>query len=48
MGDGKHMLPVKADIRETIGKDKGDTVTVTLEERLGPAKPRSKRSASRA
>ena len=40
------MLAVKADIREAIGKDKGDTVT--LEERLGPAKPRSKRSASRA
>jgi uncharacterized protein DUF1905 len=47
MGDGKHMLPVKADIREAIGKDKGDTVTVTLEERIGPAKLRSKRSASR-
>ena len=48
MGKGKHMLPVKADIREAIDKNKGDTVTVTLEERLGPAKPRSKRSASRA
>jgi hypothetical protein len=46
MGDGKHMLPVKAEIREAIGKDAGDTVTVTLEERIGSAKPRPKRTAS--
>jgi hypothetical protein len=45
MGDGKHMLPVKAEIREAIGKDAGDTVTVTLEERIGSAKPRPKRTA---
>jgi hypothetical protein len=48
MGDGKHMLPVKAEIREAIGKDVGDTVTVILEERIESAKARSKRSASRA
>jgi hypothetical protein len=30
MGDGTHMLPVKA----AIGKDDGDMVTVRLEERL--------------
>jgi hypothetical protein len=34
MGDGKHMLPVKADVRKAIGKEAGDTVTVVLEERL--------------
>jgi hypothetical protein len=34
MGDGKHMLPIKADIRDAIGKEKGDTVTVVLEERI--------------
>jgi Domain of unknown function (DUF1905) len=35
MGDGTHKLPVKADIRRAIGNEAGDTVTVTLQERLG-------------
>ena len=34
LGDGTHMLPVKADIRKAIGKQAGDTVTVHLVERL--------------
>jgi hypothetical protein len=34
MGDGTHMLPVKADVRKAIGKEAGDSVTVRLEERL--------------
>jgi hypothetical protein len=34
MGDGTHMLPVKAEVRKAIGKEAGDTVTVRLEERL--------------
>ncbi len=34
MGDGTHMLPVKADVRKAIGKEAGDTVSVVLEERL--------------
>jgi hypothetical protein len=34
MGDGTHKLPVKADIRRKIGKGKGDTVVVRLQERL--------------
>src|ERR1700692_3510162 len=42
MGGGKHMLPVKAEIREAIGKEVGDVVTVVLEERVGSAKPRPK------
>jgi hypothetical protein len=33
-GDGTHMLPVKADIRQAIGKEAGDTVKVLLEERI--------------
>ena len=35
MGDGTHKLPVKADIRQAIGKEAGDTVRVLLEERIG-------------
>ncbi len=34
MGDGTHILPVKADVRKAIGKAAGDTVTVRLEERI--------------
>jgi Domain of unknown function (DUF1905) len=34
MGDGTHKLPVKADIRQAIGKGVGDTVSVLLEERI--------------
>ena len=34
MGDGTHMLPVKAEIRQAIGKAAGDTVKVVLVERI--------------
>jgi hypothetical protein len=34
LGDGNHKLPIKADLRTLIGKDAGDTVTITLSERL--------------
>ena len=34
MGDGRHKLGVKAEIREVIGKQEGDIVTVRLRERL--------------
>ncbi|TMC13668.1 MAG: DUF1905 domain-containing protein [Chloroflexi bacterium] len=34
MGDGQHMLPVKADVRKAIKKEAGQAVEVRLEERL--------------
>lgn len=34
-GDGTHKLPVRAEIRKTIGKSAGDVVVVRIEERLG-------------
>jgi hypothetical protein len=33
-GDGTHKLPVRAAIREKIGKDVGDRVVVRLDKRL--------------
>jgi len=34
LGDGRHMLPIKADLRKAISKQAGDRVTVRLEQRL--------------
>jgi hypothetical protein len=34
LGDGNHKLPVKAAVRQAIGKDVGQSVTVRLLERL--------------
>ncbi len=34
LGDGTHKLPVKANIRQAIGKKVGETVKVLLEERV--------------
>jgi hypothetical protein len=34
LGDGTHKLPVKADLRNTIAKQVGETVEVHLTERL--------------
>ena len=34
LGDGRHKLPVKAAVRDAIGKQAGDDVTVRLLERL--------------
>jgi hypothetical protein len=34
MGDGTHMLPVKAAVRAAIAKQEGDMVTVHLDQRL--------------
>ena len=34
MGDGTHKLPVKVEMREVLGKEVGESVTVVLEEWL--------------
>ena len=34
LGDGRHKLPVKAEVRKAIGKEVGETVTVHLVERV--------------
>ncbi len=34
LGDGRHKLPIKAELRDAIGKGPGDLVTVLLEERV--------------
>lgn len=33
-GDGTHMLPVKAEVRKAIGKERGQRVTVHLKQRI--------------
>ncbi len=35
LGDGNHKLPIKADLRKRIGKGEGDSVEISLHERLG-------------
>ena len=34
LGDGRHKLPIKADVRKAISKQAGDIVTVRLNRRL--------------
>jgi hypothetical protein len=34
LGDGRHKLPVKEELRRKIGKKAGDRISVLLEERL--------------
>jgi hypothetical protein len=34
LGDGRHKLPIKADLQQAIAKKPGDRVSVVLEERL--------------
>ena len=34
LGDGRHKLPVKADVRRKIAKEAGQTVTIHLLERI--------------
>lgn len=34
MGNGTHMLPIKAELREAIGKEAGESVTVRILERI--------------
>ena len=35
LGDGTHKLPIKAEMRQLIDKQEGDTVSIHLDERLG-------------
>jgi hypothetical protein len=37
LGDGNHKLPIKAEILRKIGKAPGQTVSITLLERVGKA-----------
>jgi Domain of unknown function (DUF1905) len=41
LGDGNHKLPVKAELLQAIGKAPGETVSVTLLERIGPVRRQS-------
>jgi hypothetical protein len=34
IGNGNHMLPLNAKLRKTLGKDRGDEVTVHLQQRF--------------
>lgn len=34
LGDGRHKLPIKAEVRRAIAKETGDTVTIHLDRRL--------------
>jgi uncharacterized protein YdhG (YjbR/CyaY superfamily) len=34
LGDGRHMLPIRADVRRAIAKEAGDMVTIRLDRRL--------------
>jgi hypothetical protein len=48
LGDGRHKLPVKADVLALIDKREGDSVRVLLEERIAgraPAAPKRGRAA---
>ena len=43
MGNGRHMLPVKADVRKALGKAAGDKVIIHLLEWIGRRKGETKR-----
>lgn len=43
LGDGRHKLPVKEDIRKAIGKDVGDKVSISLDERIDRSGVRQKK-----
>ena len=44
LGDGNHKLPIKAEILTAIGKAVGETVSITLLERVSAVRKQGKRS----
>jgi hypothetical protein len=40
LGDGRHKLPVNAEVRQAIGKEAGQAVTVVLLERIEASTPK--------
>lgn len=44
LGDGNHKLPIKAEILKAIGKAPGETVSVTLLERIAAVKRQGNKS----
>jgi Domain of unknown function (DUF1905) len=38
LGDGRHKLPIKAELLRTLAKNPGDSVSVVLQERIDPGK----------
>jgi len=42
LGDGTHKLPVKTELLQAIGKTPGDTIRVTLLERINPVRRQRK------
>ncbi|HEX4067008.1 MAG TPA: DUF1905 domain-containing protein [Acidobacteriaceae bacterium] len=46
LGDGRHKLPVKAEILQALDKKPGDSIHILLEERIEP--PAKKSAAKRA
>jgi len=39
LGDGRHKLPIKAQLLKALAKKPGDMVTVVLQERIEPGGP---------
>ncbi len=44
LGDGNHKLPIRAEILEAIGKAPGETVRITLLERVASVRKQKNRS----